>query len=181
MRGGKVAVFGKRVPGWALALLAVAAASAVLAAALATPYAVQDPQAGGSHGEVAVGQTVVIDEMRTAWTGSTFDYAGWLCVGQGRAAVIAVMGQGSDCGWFRISLRNLAGNANIVRVHAENATRGLMVKFTRPGDSPGTCELYDEALTRINTKAELYMYVLILPSAEPGSYSFNVVVEVVGC
>jgi hypothetical protein len=56
-----------------------------------------------------------------------------------------------------------------------------MVKFTRPGDSPGTCELYDEALTRINTKAELYMYVLILPSAELGSYSFNVVVEVVGC
>ena len=178
MLSKQIAVLGKRIPAWALVLLMIMSASAAVAAALAAPYA---------EVKVAVSQTVVIDESlgATGWdTANTkFDVYAWKGVGQGQYAKIIIMGQGNDYGWFKFVLKNLANDANLIKVYAENVPPELKVKFTKAGDTPGTYELFDASYAKIAASPDyvtIHMYVLIKPGTPQGNYEFNVVVEVLG-
>jgi hypothetical protein len=153
----RILVLNKSLPVWALILLMIGSAAAAAATALAAPQA---------EVSVAVGQTIVIDESETYWVDWTFDVAEWKSVGQGQYAKIIIMGQGNDYGWFKLTLKNLAGEANIIKVYAVSVPPELKVKFTKDGDSPGTYELFDASYARIEANPDtaiMYMYVLIKP------------------
>jgi hypothetical protein len=166
----RISVLNKSLPVWALILLMIGSAAAAAATALAAPQA---------EVNVAVGQTIVIDELETGWTTpKTFDVADWKGVGQGQYAKIIIMGQGNDYGWFRFRFKNLAGDANIIKVYAVNVPPELKVKF---GASAGTYELFDTYYARVVSTTDVYMYVLIEPGTPQTTLEFEVRVEVLGC
>jgi hypothetical protein len=172
----RISVLNKSLPVWALILLMIGSAAAAAATALAAPQA---------EVSVAVSQTIVIDESAeaTKWLGdpyTKFDVAEWKGVGQGQYAKIIIMGQGNDYGWFKLTLKNLAGDTNIIKVYAVNVPPELKVKFS---SDYNTYTLFDTYYAKIDGNGDkvIYMYVLIKPGTPQTTLEFEVRVEVLGC